>query len=72
MRCAAFSLGEVGNMCVYQEQGYEDRDDYLKFLASDFCVSEDTVFALADMLGSEEDFDGLVTALEEYRDDNVF
>jgi len=54
-------------MCVYQEQGYEDRDDYLKFLASDFCVAEDTVFALADMLGSAEDFDGLVTALEDCR-----
>lgn len=59
-------------MQVYQEQGYEDRDDYLMSLASDFCVSEDIVFALADMLGSEEDFDGLVTALEDYRDDNVF
>lgn len=59
-------------MNVYEERGYENRDDYLKFLASDLCLPEDTVFALADMLGSGEDFDGLVTALEEYQDDNVF
>ena len=59
-------------MNVYKEQGYKDRDDYLKFLASDFCLSEDIVFALADMLGGGEDFDGLVTSLEDYRDDNVF
>jgi hypothetical protein len=59
-------------MLIYQEQGYKDREDYLKFLASDFCISEDIVFALADMLGSVEDFDGLVTALEDYCDDNVF
>lgn len=59
-------------MNVYKEQGYKDRDGYLKFLASDFCLSEDIVFALADMLGGGEDFDGLVTSLEDYRDDNVF
>lgn len=59
-------------MNVYEEQGYKNRVDYLKFLASDLCLPEDIVFALADMLGGGEDFDGLVTALEEYQDDNVF
>lgn len=59
-------------MNVYEEQGYKNRTGYLKFLASDLCLPEDIVFALADMLGGGEDFDGLVTALEEYQDDNVF
>lgn len=59
-------------MNVYEEQGYKNRTGYLKFLASDLCLPEDIVFALANMLGSGEDFDGLVTALEEYQDDNVF
>lgn len=59
-------------MNVYEEQGYKNRRDYLKFLASDLCLPEEIVFALANMLGSGEDFDGLVTALEDYRDDNVF
>jgi hypothetical protein len=29
----------------------------------------DIVFALADMLGQSEDFDGLVTALQDYAED---
>lgn len=53
-------------MDMYQENGYVDRNDYLHALAEDFGVDEDVVFAIADLYGPTEDFDGLVTALEDY------
>lgn len=49
---------------VYLENGYENRKDYLKSLAEDYGVNLDTVRAMADMLGPDEDFDGLVSELE--------
>ena len=42
-----------------------DRVDYLKELAEDFGVDEEAVFALASVLGETEDYDGLVTTLED-------
>ena len=53
----------------------KERTEYLKGLAEDFGVSETTVFVLADMLGPNEDFDGLVTTLEDieyYGGDELF
>ena len=50
---------------IYKEMGYESRKDYLKNLAADYCVPENVVFSLADMLGENEDFDGLISALED-------
>ena len=52
-------------MSVYTEEGYKSRRDYLDNLADDMGIQRDTVYALAGMLGSSEDFDGLVTALED-------
>lgn len=46
--------------------GYESRKDYLTNLAEDFELEIDEVFALAELLGPTEDFDGLVTTLEDY------
>jgi len=56
-------------MSIYTDEGYASRRDYLESLAEDMGVEPDTVFALASMLGSSEDFDGLVTALEDISDD---
>jgi hypothetical protein len=56
-------------MNEYTQQGYTSRADYLASLADDFGVSLDTVYALADLLGPNEDFDGLVTALEDYAEE---
>ena len=56
-------------MSVYTDEGYTSRRDYLESLAADMGVEPDTVFALASMLGSSEDFDGLVTAIEDISDD---
>jgi hypothetical protein len=47
----------------YKTQGYENRRAYLESLCSEYPRS--VVFALAAMLGPSEDFDGLVTALED-------
>ena len=52
-------------MSIYEEKGYTDRNDYLTSLAKDYGIDEYTVFALADMLGPNEDFDGLIMALED-------
>ena len=50
---------------IYQENGYTDRDDYLTCLSEDYGVPIEDVYSLAEMLGEHEDFDGLVSALED-------
>ena len=53
-------------MTIYQENGFESRKEYLLDLADNMGMDASIVFALADVLGSSEDFDGLVTSLEDY------
>lgn len=53
-------------MSIYTENGFLSRKEYLIDLADNFGVDPSVVFALADMLGPNEDFDGLVTSLEDY------
>lgn len=48
---------------VYVQNGFANRKEYLESLCEDF--DSDAVYALADLLGPEEDFDGLVTSLED-------
>lgn len=50
------------NQDVYQQNGFTSRQDYLNNLADEY---GDVVFDLADILGESEDFDGLVTSLED-------
>jgi len=50
---------------IYQKRGYKNRKDYLECLAADYCVPLDTVYALASALGKNEDFDGLISSLED-------
>ena len=52
-------------MSIYQEMGYESRRDYLTSLADEYGIDPVIVFTLASMLGPSEDFDGLVTSLED-------
>lgn len=49
----------------YRAHGYNDRKDYLSCIAEDYGVDIETVEALADLLGPNEDFDGLVSALQD-------
>lgn len=50
---------------VYKENGYKNRVDYLNCLADDNGIDPYIVFTLADMLGENEDFDGLVSEIED-------
>jgi len=52
-------------MSIYTDKGYENRTDYLNCLAEDYGVDKQTVYTMASILGSSEDFDGLVTNLED-------
>lgn len=56
-------------MTVYQEHGYENRKEYLECLALHYGIDTNSVFTLASLLGKDEDFDGLVSALEDYQED---
>lgn len=50
---------------IYKEKGYENRDEYLVFLADEYEVDIRIVYMLAEELGETEDFDGLVNTLED-------
>ncbi len=52
-------------MNPYTDNGFKDRADYLRRLSEDTGVPIDTVKALADLLGENEDFDGLPIALSD-------
>ena len=51
---------------IYHERGYKDRKDYLNSLAEEYDIDKTIVYALASMLGASEDFDGLISSLEDY------
>lgn len=55
-------------MSIYTEQGYENRTDYLKSLSEDYGVDYQLVVVAASMLGPNEDFDGLVTTIQDESD----
>jgi hypothetical protein len=52
-------------MDVYQQNGYKSRRDYLECLADEMGIELDTVLFVASILGPDEDFDGLVTSIED-------
>lgn len=63
---AAIERQEIAaNLEGYLEYGAESRAEYLAMLADDYGVDLDVVQAMADVLGPNEDFDGLVTSLED-------
>lgn len=49
----------------YQELGFKSRKAYLLNLALEYDIDEELVLALADVLGPSEDFDGLVSSLQD-------
>mgnify|MGYP000274111752 CR=1 FL=1 len=59
------SKGENVMPTIYQDKGYKNRLEYLESLAEEYGVDISTVFALANVLGPEEDFDGLVSSLQD-------
>lgn len=50
---------------VYKRKGYNSRKEYLAGLADDYGVDLDIVLSIASVLGPNEDFDGLVSMVEE-------
>ena len=51
---------------IYASHGYRDRADYLDSLADDRGIDRMSVRMIADMLGESEDFDGLISALDDF------
>lgn len=56
-------------MSIYVENGYADREEYLDELREEYGTT--LVNTLITVLPPEEDFDGLVTTLEDYRDTDL-
>jgi hypothetical protein len=56
-------------MSVYTDNGYADRKEYLDELREEY---GDLVDILTGILPSSEDFDGLVTALEDAMDSGEY
>ena len=54
-------------MNAYTANGYANRREYLEGLCQEYPRS--IVYTLADLFGPSEDFDGLVTALEDAAED---
>lgn len=52
-------------MNIWQENGYASRKDYLQQLAAEYDVDYQSVACVAALLGSSEDFDALVSAVED-------
>jgi len=55
-------------MSVYTDNGYNSRKHYLECVAEDYGVPLETVLVISDMLGPNEDFDGLISSLEDYEE----
>ena len=56
----------------YKKNGWENRDDYLRGQADNYGIDITEVKVVADMLGESEDFDGLISTLEDMEFENDF
>ncbi|MEA5135396.1 MAG: hypothetical protein VB035_04565 [Candidatus Fimivivens sp.] len=63
-----FELNERGfeKLNVYQENGYESREDYFQAMADEYDCPIEIVREVAETLGENEDFDGLISSLKDY------
>lgn len=52
----------------YREDGCNSRVEYLEGLAENEGLELSDILELVDLMGPEEDFDGLVTSLEDHGD----
>jgi hypothetical protein len=50
-------------LSVYQQNGFDSREDYLESLKEEY--GEELVDAFTSVLPASEDFDGLITELED-------
>lgn len=49
---------------IYQQKGFDDRNDYLIHVAGELDLDFNIVSELANFLGKSEDFDDLLSMLE--------
>ena len=56
-------------MNIYQRNGFRNRKEYLLSLADFYNLDIYIVYAIAETLGSNEDFDGLITMLEDIEEE---
>jgi hypothetical protein len=61
---SAYPIGDY-SMNPYTEYGYDTRREYLECIADDMGIDLEIVLMMADLLGPNEDFDGLITALDD-------
>lgn len=53
------------NNSIYEQNGFKDRIGYLKSVANDFGTDMMVVIGIAEILGENEDLDGLISTLED-------
>lgn len=58
-------LETIEDLDHYVSNGFKDREEYLQHLADEYGVPLDMVETVAETLGETEDFDGLVTAIQD-------
>lgn len=58
----------MADQTIYEREGYLSRRNYLETLADEYGLEAETVFSMASILGPNEDFDGLITALQDIVD----
>jgi len=58
-------MNNTDNLNIYQQNGYDSRDDYLQCLSEDYNLPLEFVHELFDLLGESEQWDGLISALED-------
>jgi hypothetical protein len=63
-------MDEIIDQSIYQKHGYANRRAYLIGLSEEYGRSRKFVFMLANLLGPNEDFDGLVTSLQDSESDD--
>ena len=59
-------LKEIEKNNIYVENGFDDRNAYMEYLADLNGIPVSYVWDIANVLGQEEDFDALVTTLDDY------
>lgn len=62
---AEVPLETIEDLDPYVSNGFKDRAEYLLYLADEYGVPLDMVETAAETLGETEDFDGLVTAIQD-------
>jgi|TARA_R110002096_G_scaffold99886_1_gene221342 hypothetical protein len=59
-------IDQAKRSTVYEDNGYKNRTEYIKGLADEYAVPLNIVLMYAQMFGPSEDFDGLVSTLQDH------